>query len=132
NQIDFAGIGHNIADMTRNLDQAINVPQLKSTMASLQATMKDVQEFSRKLNNASGPALAQLPDMANQLDQSLAKINKLAGSLNTAYGDESRFSRDLDRLLPQLNDMARSIRALTDLLARHPEALVTGRPAGKE
>ena len=39
----------------------------------------------------------------------------------------------LDRLLPQLTDAARSIRALTDLLSRHPEALIKGRTnTGKE
>jgi paraquat-inducible protein B len=39
----------------------------------------------------------------------------------------------MDRLLPQLSDTARSIRALTDLLSRHPEALIRGRTnTGKE
>jgi hypothetical protein len=36
-------------------------------------------------------------------------------------------------LLPQLNEMSRALRALADLLSRHPEALIQGRPAtGKE
>jgi paraquat-inducible protein B len=35
--------------------------------------------------------------------------------------------------LPQITDAARSIRALTDLLSRHPEALIKGRTnTGKE
>jgi hypothetical protein len=29
-----------------------------------------------------------------------------------------------------LNDATRSIRSLADLLSRHPEALIRGRPAG--
>ena len=37
---------------------------------------------------------------------------------------------NLDRLLVQANDSLRSISALSDLLARHPEALIKGRPAG--
>ena len=41
--------------------------------------------------------------------------------------------RGLDRLMPQLTDTVRSIRALTDLLSRHPEALIRGRTnTGKE
>jgi paraquat-inducible protein B len=132
NQIDYSAIGRDITNVAKGLDQTINGPQIKNTLASLQATMKDVQDFSRKLDVAASPALAKLPNMAAQLDEALTKVNKLAGSINTAYGDDSRFSRDLDRLMPQLNDMARSIRALTDLLARHPEALITGRPTGKE
>ena len=63
----------------------------------------------------------------------LTQANRLVGSLNTGYGDNSRFRRDLDRLLPQLTDAARSFRALADLLSRHPEALIKGRTnTGKE
>jgi paraquat-inducible protein B len=133
NAIDFAAIGRRIADVGKGLDEKINGPQLKNTLASLEATMKDVQDFSHKLDVDSGPALAKLPQMADELDQALGKVNRLAGSLNSAYGDESRFSRELDRLLPQLNDTARSFRALADLLSRHPEALIKGRTGtGKE
>ena len=43
------------------------------------------------------------------------------------------YIRDIDRLMPQLTETARSIRALSDLLARHPEALIKGRTnTGKE
>ena len=81
----------------------------------------------------SGPALARLPQIARSLDDSLVQINRLAASLNTGYGDNSRFSREIDRLLPQLNETARSFRALADLLSRHPEALIQGRTnKGKE
>jgi len=41
--------------------------------------------------------------------------------------DDSRFRRDLDRLVPQLIDTAHSMRAMSDLLSRHPEALTQGR-----
>jgi paraquat-inducible protein B len=77
--------------------------------------------------------MKRLPEIANQLQDALTKANRLFGSLNTGYGDDSRFRRDLDRLLPQLTDTARSIRALSDLLSRHPEALIQGRTnPGKE
>jgi len=38
----------------------------------------------------------------------------------------SCYQRDIDRLLAQLNDTARSVRVLTDLLSQNPEALVRG------
>jgi paraquat-inducible protein B len=71
--------------------------------------------------------------MANKLDETLGHANRLVASLNSAYGGDSRFSREIDRLLPQLNEMTRSFRALADLLSRHPEALIKGRTnTGKE
>lgn len=133
NSIDFAQIGASLVAAGKGLDNTINGPQLKQTLASLDATMKDVQSFTRKLDAKAGPALDKLPDMATQLDESLARINKLVASLNQAYGGDSRFSRELDRVMPQLNEALRSIRSLTDLLARHPEALIKGRTnTGKE
>jgi paraquat-inducible protein B len=133
NRIDFDGIGRSLAGSAKGLDDIVNGPQLKKTLTSLEATMADLQDFSRKLDAGASPAMARLPEIANQLDSALAQINKLAVSVNGAYGSDSRFSRDIDRLLPQLNDTARSFRALADLLSRHPEALIKGRTnTGKE
>src|SRR5206468_411068 len=133
NSIDFAGIGKSLEGSAKGLDNMVNGPQLKKTLASLEATVADAQEFMRKLDTDSGPALARLPQIAKSLDDSLVQINRLAASLNTGYGDSSRFSREIDRLLPQLNETVRSFRALADLLSRHPEALIQGRTnKGKE
>ena len=54
----------------------------------------------------------------------------LVQSVDNGYGDNTKFNRDLGRLLVQANEALSSIRALTDLLARDPEALIKGRPAG--
>jgi paraquat-inducible protein B len=48
-------------------------------------------------------------------------------SVDTGYGSDTQFHRDLDRLMAQLNDAVRSFKGLADLLTRHPEALVRGR-----
>ena len=77
--------------------------------------------------------MGKLPDIANQLDSAITQINRLTTSLNAGYGGDSRFLRELDRLMPQLNETVRSFRALADLLSRHPEALIQGRTnKGKE
>jgi paraquat-inducible protein B len=133
NRIDWTGIGGSIAAAGKGLDQAINGPQLTQTLASLDAAMKDAKDFMHKLDKDAAPALARLPKIAAQLEEAIVRISRLAASLNTGYGNDSRFNREMDRLLPQLNDTARSIRALTDLLSRHPEALIRGRTnTGKE
>lgn len=60
----------------------------------------------------------------------MTDANGLILSVGSAYGDNTRFNRDLGRLMVELTDAARSIHALSDLLTRHPEALVKGRPQG--
>ncbi|MBV8410098.1 MAG: MCE family protein [Alphaproteobacteria bacterium] len=133
NRIDFDKIGKSLEGAAAGLDETINGPQLKATLTSLQQAMAEVQSLARTLDRDSGPALQRLPAIAQQLQDALTNANKLFGSLNAGYGEDSRFRRDLDRLMPQLTDTVRSLRALTDLLARHPEALIQGRPnTGKE
>lgn len=133
NRIDFDAIGAGLAGTAKGLDGIVNGPQLKHTLESLEATMVDVRDFARKLDAGAGPAMAKLPDIANQLDSAITQINRLSTSLNTGYGGDSRFNRELDRLMPQLNEAVRSFRALADLLSRHPEALIQGRSSpGKQ
>ncbi|MBI3199702.1 MAG: MCE family protein [Rhodospirillales bacterium] len=133
NRIDFDQIGKNLAGSVKGLDGIVNGAQLKTTLAALEAAMVDVRDVARKLDDGATPALKRLPDIAVQLQDSLTKANRLIGSLDKGYGDQSKFHRDIDRLMPQLTETARSIRALSDLLARHPEALIKGRTnTGKE
>jgi paraquat-inducible protein B len=68
-----------------------------------------------------------LPAIADGLEASVQRTDKLLASLQTGYGGDSRFSRDVSQLMSQLSDAARSIRVLADLLSRHPEALIRGR-----
>ena len=133
NRIDFDAIGRSIAGATKGVDEIVNGSQMRQTLAALQGSLVDVQQFTHKLDADAGPALARLPEITRKLEDSLAGINKLVASVDRGYGYDSRFNREIDRLLPQLNETVRSFRALADLLARHPEALVKGRPgAGKE
>ena len=133
NRIDFDRIGRTLSASMQGIDNIINGQQLKKTLAALEGTMVEAQDVMRKLDDGATPALKRLPDIAVQLQDSLTKANRLIGSLDKGYGDQSKFLRDIDRLMPQLTETARSIRALSDLLARHPEALIKGRTnTGKE
>jgi paraquat-inducible protein B len=76
------------------------------------------------------PAVKQLPQLASDLQKTLTGATKLVQSLNEGYGSNTQFSRDLQRLLVQVNEAATSVRALADLLSRDPGALIAGRPTG--
>ena len=120
NRIDFDAIGAALVGITKGLDTTINGPEIKSILADLQDTM-------RKLDAGATPALARLPDISLQLQQALGQVNRLASSINTGYGADSKLNRDAESLVRQLTDTVRSVRALSDLLARNPEALIKGR-----
>ena len=130
NAIPFDSLGKKLNQTVAGLDTIVNGPEVKQALISLNATLSSVQDTVQHLDTGLAPTMKRLPDMAASLQKTMGDANKLVLSLQAGYGDNTQFNRDLDRLLIQLNDATRSIRALADLLARHPEALIKGRPAG--
>jgi paraquat-inducible protein B len=130
NQIPFDSIGQSLDGILKSTNDLVQGPQAKEALTKLAATLAEAQAFARNLNSGTAPAFKHLPQMANHLQSTVTNANKLLVSLDTGYGSDTRFNRELERLLAQLNDAVTSIRSLADLLARHPEALVRGRQAG--
>jgi paraquat-inducible protein B len=124
NAMPFEQIGQNLDGILKSVNDMAQGAQLKKALTDLAAMIASAQAMIQRLD------AKQLPQLAASLDKTLASANKLVLSLDSGYGDNTKFNRDLDRLMVQANDAVRSIRALTDLLARHPEALIKGRPEG--
>ena len=130
NTIQFDKLGQSLEQLLNSTDALVSGPQLRDSLTKLSATLAMAETFTRNLNTGTAPAFKQLPGMTNQLQKTLTDTNKLLVSLEAGYGDNTKFNRDLDRLMVQANDAVSSLRALADLLSRHPEALIKGRPAG--
>ena len=126
-KLPFQQIGDNLNETLAGLNSIANGPALRQTIVSLQAALAAAKETLTTINTGAGPALKRLPEIAAGLQDTLTRAGRVLQSVDTGYGDNSKFSRNLDRLLVQLNDAAQSIRVLSDILARHPEALLRGR-----
>jgi paraquat-inducible protein B len=101
--------------------------QTKESLRALSATLVSLQELIRQTNAGVGPALARLPQIAQGLQTAMDRANRLLASADTGYGNSSQFRRDLERMMDNFSDAARSIRLLADFLDQHPEALLRGR-----
>jgi len=130
NTIPFKQIGDNLDGILRSTNNVASGPEIKKALTDLSSTISDVKNLVAQLDSGMSPALQQLPGIASGLQKTMTSVNKLSLSLENGYGNNTQFNRDLERLLVQVNDALRSIRSLADLLARHPEALIKGRPAG--
>jgi paraquat-inducible protein B len=130
NTMPFAQIGKNLDGILKSVNDVAQGPQMKKALTELAGMIASAQNMVQNLNSGLSPAAKQLPEVTAGLQKTLANANKLVLSLDSGYGDNTKFNRDMERLLVQANDALRSIRALSDLLARHPEALIKGRPEG--
>ncbi len=124
-QIPFDQIGKDLAATMHSVNGAVRGPELQQAMRDLSATLADVRQVAHKADAGLTPALKRLPQLSQDLQQTVARANTLLGE--NGYGGNSDFGRNLNRVLDQLNDTARSIRLLADFLDRHPEALIRGR-----
>jgi len=127
NSIPFESIGRNLDQTLAGVNGLVNDKQLGESVTALRATLASTQSLVANLDKGLSPMTQRLPAIAAGLEDSVKRTDKLIGSLETGYGGDSRFSRDVTRLMSQLSDAARSIRVLADLLSRHPEALIRGR-----
>lgn len=131
NSIPFAQIGKNLDGILSSVNGLTTSAQTQQTLANLSDMVAKANDFVRQLNSSTGPALKQLPSVMAGLQKTLTSVNQLFVSLNTGYGDDTKFSRDLERLMVQLDEAVRSFRSLADMLTQHPEALIKGRPVGE-
>jgi paraquat-inducible protein B len=127
NNLPFDQMSASITSTLSGLSDLTNGPETKQAVASLAGTLAASQTLVRQLNTQVGPALKSLPALTAQLKSAAGNLNTVLVSANSTYGGDSHFSRQLQQLMAQLNDMAQSFRALSDLLTSHPEALIRGR-----
>jgi paraquat-inducible protein B len=130
NNIPFKQIGDSLDGILRAANNIANGAELRQTLTGLSVTIGKAKDLLQHIDDGVAPTMRQLPEVATTLQKTLTNANRLVLSLDNGYGDNTKFNRDLARLLVQLNEALGSIRSLADLLARHPEALIKGRPAG--
>jgi paraquat-inducible protein B len=130
NTIPFTQMGQQLTSILGGLNDATTSPEMRQSLKDLAAMIANTNDMVRSLNKDLAPATQQLPALTAGLQRTLTNTNKLLMSLDNAYGDNTSFNRELERLLRQTNEAMSSLSALADLLTRHPEALIKGRPGG--
>jgi paraquat-inducible protein B len=128
--IPFDQIGANLNGILLAANNVANGEQMRQSLTELAATIATLKDMVGRVDSGMSPALRQLPEITASLQKTLANTNRLVQSAESGYGDNTKFNRDLARLLVQANETLSSVRALSDLLARSPDALIKGRPTG--
>ncbi len=120
-------IAKNLNDTLAGANELTHAPALRQSLQSLSDTLADTRQLVHQLGSGVTPVLKRLPELARSLQDTAERADKLVGSVDLSYGGGSGFKRDLDRLLGEVGDAARSVRMLADYLDQHPSALVRGR-----
>jgi paraquat-inducible protein B len=115
------GLTSSLADIASKVDK---VP-FKQIGENANAALASIQHLATQIDTRAGPALAQLPEIAQQMAEAAKGANGALGA--SGYGQNSEFHHNMEKLMREVNDAARSFRVLADYLDRHPESLIRGR-----
>jgi paraquat-inducible protein B len=120
-RVPIAEIGENARAITRRLRTLTASPELGDSLDHLDRTLARVDAITREAQPQVGPLVASLKVAADQVRTTASAADSLMGGQGAAQDS------DLPGTLRQLNDAARSLRALADELERHPESLIRGK-----
>ena len=121
NAIPIEAIGSDVRQITGRLKTLVSSPQLTDSLQHLDSTLNQVDAMMAEVKPQVGPLVSKLNQTADQLNGAVAAANA------TLSGRGAQQDASLPDAIRQLNEAARSIRTLTDYLARHPEAVIRGR-----
>jgi paraquat-inducible protein B len=125
NHVPFREIGDNLNRTLASLDRIVGGPELGEAITSLNQTFKELHGLVQRTEAGLTPALSRLPAISARLEHAVGQADAVFG--RSGYGSNSTTQRNLDRMMDQIGDAARSIRLLADYLNRHPEAVISGR-----
>lgn len=118
---DISDILASAKSVLRNVDAATAGPALRHAIEQLDGTLTRLDQITTDVQPQLQPLLTSLRETADEAQRTLQAANNMLGN--------GSGSTDLPRLMRELTDAARSLRALADYLDRHPDALIRGRRA---
>lgn len=128
--IPFGEIGANLNRTLASVERAVGGPELERAIVSLDTTFNEVHSLVQRAEAGLGPALLRLPAISERLEHAVEQADAIFG--RSGYGSNSTAQRNLQRMMDQIGEAARSIRLLADFLNRHPEAVLSGRKSDSQ
>ena len=137
-----------IREAINSVTNVINNPQLAEVVPNLNATLVNVKHLSETLDQKLGPAIEQVEASAPLVDQTLTQVRaslgdmqralvaieraanraeQALGSANSLVQPNSPVLFDMSTAMREVTAAARSMRNLSDTIARDPNSLLFGR-----
>ncbi len=127
NEVDFVQIAMNFQQLVDNLQTFTSTPdfqalpsQFKTTLASIDKSFALVGSGADTMGKEVGVAIVTL-------QQSMKTMEDIAASIGYQLSADSPIVQSLNESLQSVSRAAKSMKQLTDMLEKNPEALITGK-----
>lgn len=138
---DLAQITSNVRKLTGKVEQRFDPLAEKATgalgsteraMGKLGAAADGVNDTARSLNTSAqqlNTLLAPDSPLVRDVRSAADQLAQTAASLRRGTAEDSQLMRNTERALQDVSRASRALKELAEMLERHPESLVRGRPA---
>ncbi|MGN8160630.1 intermembrane transport protein PqiB [Salinisphaera sp. RV14] len=118
--VPLKAIGRHVLKSSARAQALLDSPQVAASIRHLDRTLANAQAITAAANGQVGPTLKSLRQVSESARQTANTINRLAGG---SLGDQ----QNMQQLVSELTQTARSVRGLANYLQQHPEALLYGK-----
>ena len=138
-ELPLAELSANLEQTLAGIDNLARDPELRRTIAGLNRITTQLDTTIKLINTGTLPQLnATLTEVdttiglinagtISQLNATLTEVDTLVRDMDNWVSPDSQLASDLQNSLNAVAEAARAITELTDMLARHPEALIQGK-----
>ena len=125
-----------VGPLTANLNDAVQDirklvqnadTKIAGLTSNLDETVKEARGLVQNVNSRIDPLAASIDGAIQSANATLNRAQKAIEKIEGTAGEDSTLVYELNRTLEEVSGLARSIRALSDYLARHPESALWGK-----
>jgi len=121
NQIPIVEIGQSLRDITAHLDALAGSPKMQDSLTHLDNSLRQLDQIIADVKPRIGTLAVTLNQAATEAKGAAAAARGVLG------GEGANQDQSFADAMRQIDQAARSIRALADYLGRHPEAVIGGK-----
>jgi paraquat-inducible protein B len=123
--VDLRGIGDSLERTAANIDRLTNLPELRRALSALPPAIVSTQRLMQTLETR----VAGTQALEDESRAALAELHRAIEDARTVISPQAPLAVDLARMLADVDKAAVAVRDLAELLQKHPNALIAGKPA---
>ncbi len=113
-----------IRNAAQQVDTMTGSKTLDSAIANIDQSFAELSKVTTDFNDGTLP---KVNDMLDEAGKSFARVEEAIGNAAVVIGEGAPMLDNLNRLIIDLQNAARTVEGLADLLERHPDAIIFGK-----
>lgn len=121
--VDVEAIGQDVLGILSGTNELLNMPESEQTVTDLQASMRSLKKILQNVESAD------LEQTINTAKDALTNVNKTLEMVDGVLTPNSPLQYNIIQVTSELEETARALRSLVEMLERQPQAILFGREA---